>query len=125
MIWCFAGSDHYNVCCYCNVESEECPMADWTIDYYRHEGSCACYKYTCSLTIHKVSMNYSDGTLISAAAESYKNNKNVNYTRILVTQNNNNHTSPPVPVRMLCYHRCRHYCCCLCDIHDQEKVPLV
>ena len=90
MKWCFAGSDLY-VCCYCNVGSEECSMADWTIDYYRHEGSC--YKYTCSLTIHKVSMNYSDGILISAAAES-----SVNYTRILVTQNNNKHTSPPLPV---------------------------
>ena len=97
MNWCFAGSDHHNkVCCYCNIE-EECPMADWTIDYYRHEGSC--YHYTCSLTIHKVSMNYSDGTLISGAAESSGNiSKNVNYTRILVTQNNNKHTSPPLPV---------------------------
>ena len=98
MKWCFVGSDHHNVCCYCNVGNSECPMADWTIDRYRHEDSC--YHYTCSLTIRKVSMNYSDGTLISAVTGSPNNTKNVNHIHILVTQDNDKHSSPLVSV---CY----------------------
>ena len=97
MKWCFIGSDRHSVCCYCNAEPD-CPMADWTIDYYRHKHSC--YHYTCSLTIHEVSMNYSDGTLISSVAGSPNNMKNVNYTHILVTQNSDKHRSPLVSV---CY----------------------
>ena len=90
--WCFVGSDHYNVCCYCNVEDAECAMPDWKMATHYED----CYHYTCSLIIHSVSMNYSDGMLIGTAAESPENIKDVNYTRIFVTKNNDKHRSLPV-----------------------------
>ena len=102
--WCFVKSDgNHSMCCYCNAESDRCycnaesdrcQVPNWKITLYRHD----CYQYTCSLTIHDVSMNYSDGTFISTA-RSPRITKDVNYTRILVTQNNKQ-KSIPLPV---CY----------------------
>ena len=99
MYWSFVRPDHSNSSCYCDAESEdklhtECDVPNWKLQYY-HDN---CYLYTCTLTIRNVSMNYTDGMLISTAASSPENIKNVSYTRIFVTRDNDKHKSTPTLV---------------------------
>ena len=94
MYWSFVRPNNSSSHCYCNAEPEnktniECDVPNWTLQYYHND----CYLYTCSLTIRNVSMDYADGMLISTAASSPLNIKNVSYTRILVTQDSENRKS--------------------------------
>ena len=85
--WCFEPlihsgviqSDYNNSCCTCN--SDGCPMPGWKLyDSF----NCDDCQYTCSLTIHDVQMNYSNGVLVSTAKTDSGSRKIVNRTRIIV-----------------------------------------
>ena len=89
--WCL-GPDNHSDCCICS-DGEHCMVKDWTVKKH----SVDCIHYTCLLTIHDISMNYSDVTLISRAT-SDDNRRIVNSTHISVTQDSDNHKSLPTEV---------------------------
>ena len=95
--WCYHGTDNYSACCVCNDPQSndpqsKCQVKDWTTDLYSNK----CNHYSCVLTIHNISMNYSNGMLVSTAVVSDNDTKNINYTRIFVTQDSSTHKSQPV-----------------------------
>lgn len=95
--WCYHGADNYSACCVCNYpESNDpqskCDVKDWSTALYNNK----CNHYSCVLTIHNISMNYSNGMLVSTAVVSDNDTKNINYTRIFVTQDSSTHKSQPV-----------------------------
>ena len=87
--WCLDGPDKQRYCCICS-DDENCQVKDWTVTKYSNE----CTYYTCLLTIHNISMNYSDVTLISRAT-SDDDRRIVNYTRISIIQDTDDHKSLP------------------------------
>ena len=88
--WCFVGSNNHSECCMCN--DDPCQNKDWTA-----VSKCSpsdCHQFTCLLTIHNMTMNYSNGTLISKAAVSDDDVRVVNHTHVSVTQDSNHHHKP-------------------------------